>query len=63
MKECEGDGGCSAQPDAGCLGCILGISEIEMKVLQRFLEENAEGLHKAGLGGRTVESIIDAVTV
>lgn len=63
MKECEGDGGCSAQPDAGCLGCILGLSEIKMKALQRFLEENAEGLHKAGLGGGAVKRIIDAVTV
>jgi hypothetical protein len=63
MKQCEGDGDCSAQPDAECLGCILGISEIEMKALQRSLEENTEGLHKAGLGGGTIECIIDAMTV
>ena len=63
MKECEGDGDCSARPDAECLGCMLGLSEIEMKTFQRFLEERMDEMRKAGLSRYTIEGIIEAVTV
>lgn len=64
MKDCGPFGeGCAAEPDAECLGCILGLSEIEMKAWARFLEEHTEDMRKAGLGGETVQTIIDAVTV
>jgi len=64
MKDCGAFGdGCVALADAECLGCIMGLSEIEMKTWARFLEEHQEEMRKAGLGGAAVESIIDAVTV
>ncbi len=64
MKDCElfdGEGGCEPQPDAECLGCILGMSDIEMKAFARFLEENQEGLRAGGLSLNTIGSILDAV--
>jgi hypothetical protein len=54
---------CIARPDPACLGCILGLSEIDMKAWSRFLEEHAEDMRKAGLGSEKVKTIIDAVTV
>ena len=64
MKDCGAFGdGCDAVADAECLCCIMGLSEIEMKAWARFLEEHAEDMRKAGLGGETVQTIIDAVTV
>lgn len=64
MKECgpwSEVGSCEPQPDAECLGCILGMSDIEMKAFARFLEENQEGLRAGGLSLNTIGSILDAV--
>ena len=64
MKNCGTFGDeCDPVADAECLGCIMGLSEIEMKAWARFLEEHTEDMRKAGLGGETVQTIIDAVTV
>lgn len=59
----EAGGDCEAQPNFECLSCLLGLSEIEIKALSRFLEDNRGGLLAAGLSSNTVESIIDAVTI
>jgi hypothetical protein len=61
--ECEGDGECGAQPDAECLGCILAMSDLEMKTFARFLEEHSAEMHAAGLSLWTIEHLINAVTV
>lgn len=63
MKECEGDGECGAEPDAECLSCILGLSELEMKTLGRFLDEHKDALRGAGLSSLTIKWIVDATAV
>lgn len=63
MKACEGDGDCEVQPDAECLSCILGMSDIEMKAFSIFLEGHKAEMKAAGLSSVTVESIVDAITV
>ncbi|UJX43060.1 hypothetical protein K9F62_10440 [Desulfovibrio sp. JY] len=53
---------CEAQPNRMCLGCLLCLSDIELTALARFLEENQEGLHAAGLSLNAIEIILDAVS-
>ena len=59
--DCEAlDGECPAQPDPECLGCLLGLSDIEINTFGRFLEEQRAQLLAAGLSRQTVGDLIDA---
>ena len=66
MKDChllDDDDVCSAQPDAECISCILGLSEIEMKNIQRFLEAHEKDMREVGMSRYAIKCLIDAVTV
>jgi predicted transcriptional regulator len=58
---CDDD--CCAEPHIECLACVLGLSDIGMKALGRFLEENKDALHAYGLSLRAVHDIVEATTV
>ena len=58
---CDDD--CCAEPCAECVACVLGLSDIEMKTLGRFLEEHQDAMHAAGLPSRTVHDIVEATSV
>lgn len=46
-----------------CIACIMGVSEMELREFQVFLEARKVELHAAGLSSNAIESIINAVTV
>lgn len=56
-EECQAPEG-----GAECAACILGVSELDLREFQVFLEARREEMHEAGLSSNAIESIIDAVT-
>ena len=57
-RECE-----VHQGGAECVACIMGVSEIELREFQVFLEARKQEMHESGLSSNAIESILDAVTV
>ena len=58
------DGECHAHEGrAECVACIMSGAEMDLREFQVFLEAHQQEMRAAGLSSRTIESIIDAVTV